>query len=248
MKGSDNMKEDIVRYAYIYLRISSHNQVGNNSMNAQEEAIRQYAKEHNIKIIGVYKDVAKSGTSIIHRPGYQKMMSDLEKHPEVKDIIVHNLDRLHRNAREQHNMIYELKVKGIGILTTSGLNTLDEDCMSDILDEAADAEKYSRRLSKETMKGLKVNAEKMLHNGGTPPYGYVVGPDKKLILIWQRNRQLRRSLRSMPPGLATTRSSNGSMLTATRQPKARPSARPLSRVFWRMRSTAAITSELTPKS
>lgn len=176
------MKEDIVRYAYIYLRISSHNQVGNNSMNAQEEAIRQYAKEHNIKIIGVYKDVAKSGTSIIHRPGYQKMMSDLEKHPEVKDIIVHNLDRLHRNAREQHNMIYELKVKGIGILTTSGLNTLDEDCMSDILDEAADAEKYSRRLSKETMKGLKVNAEKMLHNGGTPPYGYVVGPDKKLYI------------------------------------------------------------------
>ena len=45
MKGSDNMKEDIVRYdiiryAYIYLRISSHNQVGNNSMNAQEEDIR----------------------------------------------------------------------------------------------------------------------------------------------------------------------------------------------------------------
>ena len=179
MKGSDNMNYSIEN-GYEYKRISSCNQIGNNSFNAQDDAIQQYAREHNIKIIGSYEDVAKSGTSVIHRPGYQKMMSDLEKHPEVKYIIVHNLDRLHRNAREQLNMIYELKAKGIGILTTSGLNTLDEDCMSDILDEAADAEKYSRRLSKETMKGLKVNAEKMLHNGGTPPYGYVVGPDKGL--------------------------------------------------------------------
>ena len=174
------MKNDIFWYALIYLRISSHNQVGNNSMNAQDAEIRKYAEDNNIKIIGSYADVAKSGTSVIHRSGYQQMLSDLEKHPEVKYILVHNLDRLHRNAREQLNMIYELKEKGIGILTTSGLNTLDEECMSEILDEALQAEKYSLRLSKETMKGLKVNAEKMLHNGGTPPYGYIVGPDKKL--------------------------------------------------------------------
>lgn len=52
--------------------------------------------------------------------------------------------------------------------------------MSDILDEASSAEKYSRRLSKETIKGLKVNAENMIHNGGIPPYGYMVGPDRML--------------------------------------------------------------------
>ena len=106
-----------------------------------------------MKIVGEYKDVAKSGTSVKNRDGYLKMMSDLENHPEVKYILVHNLDRLHRNAREQLNMIYELKARGIGILTASGLDTMNEDCMSEILDEAATAEKYSRRLSKETMKG-----------------------------------------------------------------------------------------------
>lgn len=111
----------------MYRRISSHNQVGNNSLSAQEEAIRQFAKENNIKIVGSYEDVAKSGTSTSHRSGYQKMMTDLEKHTEVKYILAHNLDRLHRNAREQLNMIYELKVKGIGILTSSGLDTLDEE-------------------------------------------------------------------------------------------------------------------------
>jgi len=173
-------KYDSIISATMYRRISSHNQVGNNSLSAQEQAIRKFAKDNNIKIVSSYEDIAKSGTSIIHRQGYQKMMSNLEKHPEIKYILVHSLDRLHRNAREQLNMIYELKAKGIGILTSSGLNTLDEDCMSEILDEAATAEKYSRRLSKETMKGLKVNAENMLHNGGVPPYCYIVGPDKKL--------------------------------------------------------------------
>lgn len=168
------------KYAYMYRRISSHNQIGNNSLNAQEQAIREYAKEHNIKIIGDYTDIAKSGTSIKNRSGYKQMMSDIEKNPKINIIICHQIDRLHRNAREQLNMIYELKAKRIGILTTTGLDTLDEECMSEILDEAASAEKYSRRLSRETMKGLKVNAEQMLHNGGIAPYGYIVGSDRKL--------------------------------------------------------------------
>jgi site-specific DNA recombinase len=168
------------KYAFMYRRISSLNQLNNNSLPAQKQAIQKFANEKNIKIVGDYVDSAKTGTSIIHRSGYQKMISDLDKHPEVKYILAHNLDRLHRNAREQLNMIYELRAKNIGILTPNGLNTLDEECMSEILDEAATAEKYSRRLSKETMKGLKVNAEQMLHNGGIPPYGYVVGADKRL--------------------------------------------------------------------
>lgn len=196
------MENNNVEGAYKYKRISSQNQIGNNSLRAQEDAIQQYANEHHIKIIGSYEDVAKSGTSVIHRPDYQKMMSDLEKHPEVKYIIVHNLDRLHRNTREQLNMIYELKAKGIGILTTSGLNTMDEDCMSEILDEAAAAEKYSRRLSKETMKGLKINAEKMLHNGGTPPYGYTVGPDKRLHIDMAKEPAVKRIFEMYAAGMS----------------------------------------------
>ena len=173
------VKKD-VKYAFMYRRISSLNQVGNNSLNAQEQAIRKFAKENNIVIVGDYMDVAKSGTSVKNRDGYQQMMKDLDKHLEATCILVHQLDRLHRNAREQLNMIYELKSRRISIITTTGLDTMDEDCMSEILDEAASAEKYSRKLSRETMKGLKVNAEQMIHNGGIPPYGYIVGTDRKL--------------------------------------------------------------------
>ena len=105
------MKEDIVRYAYIYLRISSHNQVGNNSLNAQEEDIRQYAKEHNIKIIDVYKDVAKSGTTMKNCPGFLKMLSDIKADTKTDIILIHHFDRSNRNTLDQLNVIYELALE-----------------------------------------------------------------------------------------------------------------------------------------
>lgn len=168
-----------MEYAYAYYRYSSHNQDGGNSINAQRNAVREFAKANNIRIVEEYMDKAKTGTNT-NRDGYQKMLSDLEKNKNIKCILVHVLDRMHRNTREQLNLIYELKGKGVRIQTTNGINTMDEECMSKILDEACQAEKYSRRLSKETRKGLKVNAEKMIHNGGLAPYGFKLGADKHI--------------------------------------------------------------------
>ena len=169
-----------VRYAFMYRRISSHNQVGNNSLSAQEDAIRKYAVENNIKIIGSYEDVAKSGTTMKNRPSFLKMLNDIEKDKKANIILIHHFDRSNRNTRDQLNVIYALALKGISIISTDGLDSMNPDDMAEILEEAVAAEKYSIRLSHETIKGLKVNAEKMLHNGGPPPYGYTVGPDKRL--------------------------------------------------------------------
>lgn len=174
------MKDENVTYAYMYRRISSWNQVGNNSLNAQKEAIMQYAEEHNIKIVGDYVDSAKSGTTTKNRTAWLKMLSDMDKNPQVTEVVTHYLNRTARNARDLLNTSYDLALKGKSIITTDGLDTLNPEHREKILDAAAEAEKYSLLLKRETMKGLKVNAEKMLHNGGTPPYGYVVGPDKKL--------------------------------------------------------------------
>lgn len=165
--------------AYAYYRYSSHNQDDGNSINAQQNAVHEFAKANNINIVSEYVDKAKTGTNV-QRDGYQKMLSDLEKHSDIKCILVQVLDRMHRNAREQLNMIFKLKSKGIKILTTTGINTMDEECMSEILDEACQAEKYSRRLSKETRKGLMINAKKAVHNGGYIPYGFKLGTDKHL--------------------------------------------------------------------
>ena len=52
------------RLAVTYRRISSLNQVDNNSMCAQEQAIKDYAKKNHLKIVEAFHDLAKSGTSV----------------------------------------------------------------------------------------------------------------------------------------------------------------------------------------
>lgn len=166
--------------AYEYRRISSFNQVGNNSLSAQEQAIRKFAEENNIKIIGSYEDIAKSGTTMRNRPGFMKMLSDIKNGGNANIILIHHFDRSNRNARDQLNVIYDLALNGIRIMSTDGLDSMNPDDMAEILEESVAAQKYSIRLSHETLKELKINAEQMLHNGGSPPFGYIVGPDRKL--------------------------------------------------------------------
>ena len=57
------------RLAVTYRRISSLNQVDNNSMCAQEQAIKDYAKKNHLKIVEAFHDLAKSGTSVQNRTG-----------------------------------------------------------------------------------------------------------------------------------------------------------------------------------
>ncbi len=187
--------------AYAYYRYSSHNQDDGNSISAQQNSVRAFAKANNIRIVSEYIDKAKTGTNI-QRDGYQKMLTDLEKNPNVKCIVVHVLDRIHRNAREQLNMIYEFKAKGIKILTTTGIDTMDDECMSEILDEACLAEKYSRRLSKETRKGLMVNAEQAIHNGGRIPYGFRLGTDRHLEIDEAKSAAVRKIFEMYSAGLS----------------------------------------------
>lgn len=169
--------------AYIYTRYSSHNQDDGNSIKAQEDGIREFVKNYRekIEIIGEYSDKAISGMTD-KRPEYQKMLDDIKNNDEVTCIIVHRLDRLHRNARNQLNDIYELQGMKKKILTADGIDTSNPDHMARILDVTSEAEKYALRLIDETRKGLKANATDCVHNGGTVPYGFQLDCEKHLMI------------------------------------------------------------------
>ncbi len=165
--------------AYGYYRYSSHNQDGGNSINAQRTAVREFAKNNNMMIVAEYIDKAKSGTTD-NRDDYQKMLSDLEKNPDIKYVIIHFFDRMYRNTRAQLDIIFELTGRGISIRDTKGLDSMNQAHRAQILDEVCKAEQYSLKLSVETRKGLMINAEKAVHNGGYVPYGFKLGADKHL--------------------------------------------------------------------
>lgn len=64
--------------AALYVRVSTREQAQKKtSMEAQERALREYAKEHDIGVMGVYVDDGYSGTTT-DRPEFQRMLTEAQ--------------------------------------------------------------------------------------------------------------------------------------------------------------------------
>lgn len=165
--------------AAAYARFSSSNQ-REESITAQLEAINAYARINGITILKTYTDEGISATSDA-RPGFLDMMSDI-KHNLYDLVIVHKLDRFSRNKYDF--AVYKKLLSDHGARLVSVLENLDESPESVILESVLEgmSEYYSRNLSREVKKGQRVNAELCRHNGGIPPFGLDVGPDRCYVI------------------------------------------------------------------
>ena len=86
--------------AVIYARFSSDRQT-EDSIHAQVRACEEYAKQHGIRIIGIYADEAISGreSKTELRREYQKMLRDIKRH-SFDAILIHKYDRVARSLAE----------------------------------------------------------------------------------------------------------------------------------------------------
>ena len=174
---SKKVKEMLQSYAY--LRYSSHNQDGGWSIEAQKKAIMKYAKANNIHIVKYFIDEATTGRNT-NRSGYQMLMNEIEN-GDVKLLIVHKLDRMHRDTENQLHDFKKLEKLGVRFIAIAdGIDTAEASTNLIAIIKAAIAEQYSVNLSAETRKGLIEAAENGLHCGGRPPYGFVVNEEKYL--------------------------------------------------------------------
>nr|DAG85443.1 MAG TPA: integrase [Caudoviricetes sp.] len=164
-----------IRNAVAYCRFSSDNQ-RSESIDAQIRAIKEYCKNNKYMLTHIYKDEALSGTSD-KRDQFQQMITD-SKDGLFDAVIVHKLDRFARNRYD--SAIYKKKLKDNGVVVLSVLENLDDTPEAVILESVLEGmnEYYSKNLSREVRKGLNENAIKCIHNGGIPPLGYDVTPDK----------------------------------------------------------------------
>ena len=166
--------------AVAYARFSSDMQRGE-SIDAQLRAIRKYAKENNIIVIGKYIDIAKSGKND-DRPQFQKMIRDSQNGGHDL-IIVHKLDRFARNRYDSVRYRHELDKNNVKLLSV--LENYDSDTPEGVLIESLYEgmnEYYIRNLSREIMKGLKENAYQAKFTGGIPPLGFVVNSDLNYVI------------------------------------------------------------------
>ena len=102
-----------MKKAALYMRVSSDKQAHEgDSIAAQRDALRKYARSHGMVIAGEYLDDGISGTKA-DRDELQRMLSDVQA-GKVDVILVTKLDRLYRSIRHYLNMMDVLDRCGVG--------------------------------------------------------------------------------------------------------------------------------------
>ena len=157
--------------AVIYARFSSHSQT-EQSIEGQLHECYDYAKRHDLIIVGEYVDRAITGTSD-KRPEFLKMIDDSKK-KTFDFVLVYQLDRFARNRYDSAN--YKAKLKKNGVRVLSAKENISEDASGILIEGVLEsmAEYYSAELSQKIRRGIRESLSKGYFIGGYGLYGYDV--------------------------------------------------------------------------
>ena len=172
--------------AVSYSRFSSNNQ-RTESIDAQQRAIYKYIAENKYTPVGDYVDEALTGTNI-QRPGFQRMLEDAQK-GMFDVVIVHKLDRFSRDVYDALDVQRKLGIYGVRVESViERFEETPEGQLQKVI-QLGVGQYYSANLAREVCKGLRENAYKCIHNGGTPPYGLDVDPETKKYVINEKEAE-----------------------------------------------------------
>jgi len=160
----------------IYARYSSDNQ-REESIEGQIRECMEYAEQQGITVFGTYVDRALSAKTD-NRPEFQRMIKDSGK--RLFDVIlVWKLDRFARNRYD--SAYYKNMLKKNGVRVISAKESISEGPEGIILEAMLEgfAEYYSAELAVKVLRGMKENALKCRHNGGTVTFGYTVDEEQR---------------------------------------------------------------------
>mgnify|MGYP004540460727 CR=1 FL=1 len=172
----------------IYARYSSHNQT-EQSIEGQIAVCTEYAKRNNYTIVGEFIDRATTGTND-NRPQFKKMIEESNK-KYFQGVLVYQLDRFARNRYD--SAINKNILKKNGVRVFSAQENITEDASGILMESVLEgmAEYYSAELSQKVKRGMKINAEKCLCNGGNIPLGYRI-ENKKYIVNEEEAKTVRK--------------------------------------------------------
>jgi site-specific DNA recombinase len=177
-------KRHAAKYAAIYIRVSSDKQEDNYSLETQKEACLQYAREHGyiVEEQHIYQDI-KTGALYRERPHLTALRAAARKR-EFDVVIIHDLDRLSRNAEHQTIIIEDLAYNGVKLecVLREIDSTPEGKLMLNILGYTASLER--ERLRERTMRGRRARAEydKKLSGQGRERYGLKYNEDRSKYL------------------------------------------------------------------
>jgi DNA invertase Pin-like site-specific DNA recombinase len=177
-----NMDGQLKR-AYGYIRVSTKQQAGEDrmGMEAQRQAITEYADRNGFTVVKWYVDEI-SGVKE-DRPNLNEILfTDIANRDNVDAVIAYKSDRIARDIKLYFYYLFVLERKRIKLISVSeqfdddsGLSTVFRALMLFV------AEQERKNIATRTTMGRKVKAGQGGYSGGRVPYGYAVA-DHRLVV------------------------------------------------------------------
>lgn len=173
------MKNDVykqVQRVALYIRVSTEEQALHGySLEAQEDALKEYAQANNMKIISIYRDEGFSARKpVMKRPAMIELLQDVEA-GNIDLILFTKLDRWFRSVRDYHQVQAVLdrnKVAWKSILEDYQTTTADGRLKVNIMLSVAEneADRTSERIK--FVFNNKIKNGEYCYGGWSIPYGY----------------------------------------------------------------------------
>lgn len=113
--------------AFAYLRVSGKGQIKGDGFPRQLETIRAYAKQHDIRIVKVFREEGVGGaTELENRPALVAMHEALAANG-TKLVLIEKLDRLARDLMVQETIIGDLRKHGFDLVSAMEPDLLQND-------------------------------------------------------------------------------------------------------------------------
>ncbi|MCB0190591.1 MAG: recombinase family protein [Anaerolineae bacterium] len=166
----------------IYTRVSSAEQVGGYSLEAQEEQCRQWAATQGYEVVRVFVEPGVSARTD-QRPAFQAMIQIVAA-GAADAVLIHKSDRIARNLLDWLVYRDRLETAGKKILSVTEPFLNDDSAESRMVAGIIGAvnEFYSANLSREVTKGQSQKAKSGRFPGGRLPIGYTRDLDKNIII------------------------------------------------------------------
>ncbi|WP_180270808.1 recombinase family protein [Sporanaerobium hydrogeniformans] len=161
-----------------YIRVSTQMQVEEGfSIEGQKQQILEYAKKHNMEVVGFYVDEGISGKSIEGRHALKKLLDDTKKGC-FQEVITWKVSRVARDVNDLLYFIKELNNEDI-VLRSISENISTESVNSTFLVQMMGAVAELER--KVITENVKLGINQKLREGwykGAPVLGYDIVPKK----------------------------------------------------------------------
>lgn len=161
----------------IYARVSTDAQAKEGTIDSQIEALKDYAKAHNLEIAFECFDDGYSGTTL-DRPGLDQLR-DLAQSGSIEGVLILAPDRLSRNQANQIILMQEFKKRNTQVIFTNQNFEDNPEGNLTLQIQGAVAEYERTKILDRMRRGTIHAAKKGQFNASNPPYGYRYIPKNK---------------------------------------------------------------------